>query len=144
MPTINLVGGWLGMLAGVLSGAVVGLFFHRDDWMGGYGSYRRRLTRLGHISFFGLGFLNLVFVATSTQLFLDRICLALLTVLSIAGCAILLYVMLYGVALIVGAVTMPLCCFLSAWRKPLRCLFSVPVFAVTTGILSILVGWWKR
>ena len=127
MPTINLVGGWLGMLAGVLSGAVVGLFFHRDDWMGGYGSYRRRLTRLGHISFFGLGFLNLVFVATSTQLFLDGICLAIASR-----------------ALIVGAVTMPLCCFLSAWRKPLRCLFPGPVFAVTTGILSILVGWWKR
>ena len=47
--------GWLGMLLGVLSGAIIGLFFHREDWMGGYGSYRRRLTRLGHISFFWAG-----------------------------------------------------------------------------------------
>ncbi|MGA8740880.1 MAG: hypothetical protein WB561_06810 [Terracidiphilus sp.] len=127
MPTTNLIGGWLGMLAGVLSGAVIGLFFHRDDWMGGYGSYRRRLTRLGHISFFGLGFLNLIFAATSGQLFLRGICLATASW-----------------ALIVGAITMPLCCFLAAWRKSLRHLFPVPVLAVTTGILSILVGWWKR
>lgn len=127
MPTINLIGGWLEMLAGVLSGAVVGLFFHRDDWMGGYGSYRRRLTRLGHIAFFGLGFLNLMFAATSAHLFLDSN-----------------YLATASWALIVGAVTMPVCCFLSAWRKPLRHLFPVPVLAVTIGILSILVGWWKR
>ena len=29
--------------------------------MGGYGSFRRRLTRLGHIAFFGLGFVNLFY-----------------------------------------------------------------------------------
>ncbi len=27
--------GWIGMLLGVLSGAAIGLFFHREDWMGG-------------------------------------------------------------------------------------------------------------
>jgi len=127
MPTINLIAGWLGMLAGVLSGAVVGLFFHRDDWMGGYGSYRRRLMRLGHIAFFGLGFLNLMFAATSAQLYLRGN-----------------YAALASAALVVGAIAMPVCCFLSAWRKPLRHLFPVPVLAVTTGILSILAGWWKR
>jgi hypothetical protein len=127
MPTMNLIGGWLGMLAGVLSGAVIGLFFHRDDWMGGYGSYRRRLTRLGHIAFFGLGFLNLMFAATVAQLFLGGRSFAIASW-----------------ALIVGAITMPVCCFLSAWRKPLRHLFPVPVLAVTTGILAILIGGWKR
>jgi hypothetical protein len=127
MPATNLIGGWLGMLAGVLSGAVIGLLFHRDDWMGGYGSYRRRLTRLGHISFFGLGFLNLMFAATSAQLGLRGDCFATAS---------------WG--LIAGAITMPVCCFLSAWRKPLRHLFPVPVLSLTAGILSILVGWWRR
>jgi hypothetical protein len=70
MPTLNLVGGWIGILAGVLSGALIGLFFHQDSWMGGYASYRRRLMRLGHVAFFGLGFLNIAFAATSNQLFL--------------------------------------------------------------------------
>ena len=71
MPTVNLIGGWVGMLAGVLTGAFIGLFFHQDGWMGGYSSYPRRLTRLGHISFFGLGFLNLIFAATAGQLLLS-------------------------------------------------------------------------
>src|SRR5215831_3276807 len=110
------------MLGGVLSGAVVGLFFYREEWMGGYGSYRRRLTRLGHISFFGLGFLNLLFAATSAQLYLRGY-----------------YFAVSSWGLIAGAVTMPVCCFLSAWRKPLRHLFPVPVLSVTAGILSILV-----
>jgi hypothetical protein len=127
MPTMNLIGGWLGMLAGVLSGAILGLFFHRDDWMGGYDSYRRRLTRLGHISFFGLGFLNLLFAATYAQLGLRSGSLA------IASWALLL-----------GAITMPACCFLSAWRKPMRHLFPVPVLSVTAGILAILIGGMKR
>jgi len=46
---MNILAGWLGVLGGVLSGAVIGLFFHRDDWAGGYGSFSRRMLRLGHI-----------------------------------------------------------------------------------------------
>jgi len=127
MVTINLIGGWLGMLAGVLSGGLVGLFFYRDEWMGGYDSWRRRLTRLGHISFFGLGFLNLLFAATAGQLMLRPP-----------------FVAIASVGLLAGAITMPICCFLSAWRKPLRHLFPIPVVAVTVGIVAILAGWWKR
>jgi hypothetical protein len=127
MLVLNLVGGWLGMLAGVLCGAILGLFFHREDWMGGYGSYRRRLTRLGHISFFGLGFLNLIFVATAGLLNLQS------QSLDIAS-----------MGLIVAAITMPICCFLTAWKKPLRHLFPIPVLAATTGILAVLIGWWRQ
>lgn len=113
------------MLAGILSGALIGLFFHRDDWMGGYASHRRRLTRLGHISFFGIGFLNLSFAATVGQLHLVGPCLAVASW-----------------ALLICAVTMPLCCFLSAWRNSLRHFFPVPVLAATTGLLAILLGGW--
>lgn len=123
----NLIGGWLGMLAGVVSGAIAGLFFYRDDWMGGYGSWRRRLTRLGHISFFGLGFLNLLFAATAGQLLLPGS-----------------YLRVASIALLIGAIAMPVCCFLSAWRKPMRQLFPIPVVAVTAGIVAILAGWWNR
>ena len=126
-PALNLIAGWLGMLAGVLSGAVLGLFFHREDWMGGYTSYRRRLARLGHIAFFGLGFLNLIFAATVGQLPLPPNALSTATW-----------------ALVIGAATMPLCCFLSAWRKPLLHLFPIPVLSITTGLLAILIGGWPR
>jgi hypothetical protein len=128
MPVIvNLIGGWIGMLAGVLSGAVVGLFFYRDDWMGGYNSWRRRLTRLGHISFFGLGFVNLIFAATAAQLLLPQ-----------------QYLKTASWSFIVGAIAMPLCCFLAAWRKPFRHLFPIPVVSVATGVAAILLGWWHK
>ncbi len=62
MRDINLTAAWLGILAGLLTGTAIGLFFHDETWMGGYGSWRRRMIRLGHISFFGTAFLNLAFV----------------------------------------------------------------------------------
>jgi hypothetical protein len=111
------------MLLGVATGATMGLFFHNDEWLGGYGSYRRRLVRLGHISFFGLGFLNMMFAFSAAPLNLRD---AYLTVASWS--------------LITGAVTMPVCCFLAAWRKPLRHLFPIPVLATLSGILAILIG----
>ncbi|HEV8495546.1 MAG TPA: hypothetical protein VGQ56_01705, partial [Gemmatimonadaceae bacterium] len=43
-------------------------------------------------------------------------------------------------ALIVGAVAMPTCCFLAAWRPSFRHLFAVPVVSVFTGIVATLVG----
>jgi len=113
--------GWLGMLLGVISGALIGLFFHREEWMGGYASYRRRLTRLGHISFFGLAFVNFCFAFTQAVLPLtapwNHVAL---------GC------------FLTGAATMPSVCFLSAWRKPFRHLFFIPVGSVLGGILTVL------
>lgn len=126
MDTITLtmlVVGWAGMLAGGLSGAAIGLFFHDERWMGGYGSFRRRLTRLGHISFFGLGFLNLLFAFTHHLADLP------------AGWA-----RMAAGALLVGAVTMPVCCFLSAWRKSFRHLFAVPVGGVVGGVTTTLIA----
>lgn len=121
--TRNLVLGWLSVLAGIVSGAIVGLFFHRDDWMGGYNSFRRRMTRLGHISFFGFAFLNLMFATTAIPLGLDHFSLEIASF-----------------ALIAGTISMPACCFLTAWRKPLRHLFPIPVSAALIAILAILLG----
>lgn len=122
--TLHLMAGWLGMLGGVLSGAVLGLFFHREEWMGGYSSYRRRMTRLGHISFFGLGFLNMM-------------CALTLTVVPLPAAS----VRVASLGFILGAVTMPVCCFLTAWRKPFRHLFPIPVAGVLAGIVLLLLGW---
>ena len=54
----NVIAAWIGVLAAFASGAVLGLFFHRADWLGGYGSWRRRLLRLGHIALVALGGVN--------------------------------------------------------------------------------------
>ena len=111
----NLLLGWVWIMLGMLTGAAIGLFFHRPDWLGGYGTWPRRMIRLGHISFFGTGFLNLMFAFTFPKDHYDP----LLTVASMAW--------------IVGAIAMPAVCFISAWRKPLRNLFFIPVLALIAG-----------
>jgi len=119
---LMLVAVWSGMALGILSGAALGLFFHREDWMGGYGSFRRRLARLGHISFFGLAFVNLAFAVT-------------LWILGSEG-ALAAWA---AISLLVGAATMPTVCFLTAWRKPFRHLFFIPVSGVMGGVVMALV-----
>ena len=114
---------WSGMALGVVAGAVIGLFFHREDWLGGYGSFRRRLTRLGHISFFGLAFVNLGFAFT----------------LYASGVAEPQAVVA-GSGFLLGAATMPTICFLSAWRGVFRHLFFIPVLSVMTGVVCTLLG----
>ena len=113
--------GWLGMLLGVVSGAVIGLFFHREDWMGGYASYRRRLTRLGHISFFGLALVNFSFAFTQHVLPLRA-----------PWGSVAMW------AFLVGALSMPACCFLTAWRKWFRHFFFIPVSGVLLGVICVL------
>jgi hypothetical protein len=42
--SLNFVAGWWLILAAFLTGAALGLGFHREDFLDGYGSFRRRLT----------------------------------------------------------------------------------------------------
>ncbi|MGA9992359.1 MAG: hypothetical protein WBP86_08525 [Thiobacillaceae bacterium] len=121
---LSLLAGWIGVLGGVVSGALIGLFFHRDNWIGGYGSFSRRMIRLGHISFFGIGFLNFALALTASAVELPPA-----------------HVYLAVTAMITGAVTMPLLCFLTAWRMPFRNLFFIPVISVLLAVLAVLSGW---
>ena len=118
----NLVFAWGWIVMGFLSGVVLGLFFHREEWLGGYGTWKRRLLRLGHISFFGLGFANLVFWVTA------RLLPAAPASLDIAS-----------VAFLIGGITMPLCCAAAAFFKPARHLFAVPVISLlVAGVVTFL------
>jgi len=119
--TGNLYAAWIGFLLGALAGATAGLFFDREAWLGGYAGWHRRMVRLGHISFFGIGLLNLGFFLTVEALGIQ------------GGLRLPAYL------LIVGAVTMPLVCYLSAFRKGFRHLFFVPAGAVT---LALAVFTW--
>ena len=114
--TINLYAAWIGFLLGCVAGAVPGLFFHKHEWLGGYASWQRRMTRLAHIAFFGLGLLNLSFALTAAALGMET---GLRPV---------------SVLLLVGAVAMPAVCYLSAWRNIFRHLFFVPAMSVTCGV----------
>lgn len=115
---INLYGAWIGFLLGAISGAIPGLFFHREEWLGGYTSWPRRLIRLGHISFFGIGFLNLALGLTGTALDITSRPASIL--------------------MLVGAVTMPTVCYTSAFYPRFRHLFFIPAGAVMLSILLFI------
>lgn len=120
---VNLHLGWLSILAGFVAGAVPGLFFWREDWLGGYGSWRRRMMRLAHISFFGLGFVNLAFALTTLQL----------------GLATTAGPLRWASGLLVaGNAAMPATCYLAAWRLPLRHLFVLPVTCLGLGVALLV------
>jgi hypothetical protein len=126
MYEINFVAAWFAILAGLITGTAMGLFFHDVGWMGGYGSWRRRMMRLGHISFFGTGFLNLAFVLS-----VEHLHLAELPPVASAG-------------FLLGTVAMPTVCFLSAWRESVRHLFFIPVAALTVAAADFLLrGLWR-
>ena len=123
----NLIAAWIGVLLGMLSGAVVGLGFHKDNFLGGYRCWPRRLVRLGHISLFGLAFINIAFFFTTEWLATNG--------LTDNGA-----LCLSSWSLIGGAIAMPSVCFLAAWKKWLRYLFFIPVSLLLAGVISLTVG----
>ena len=122
IPDLNLWAAWLGFAGGVASGAVIGIRFHDERHAGGYQSWRRRLTRLGHIAFFGIGLLNLCLAATT---------------LFPAWANVPRW---SAVGLAAAVVLMPGVCFLSAWRAGFRHLFALPVLAVLAGVVGVIYG----
>ena len=110
--------GWSLILLGFLSGAALGLRFHQERMAGGYGSFRRRLLRLGHIALIALGMLNLMLslgpAASRTEW--------------------------SSPLLIAGSVAMPVVCFLTAWRPPFRHLFALPVVLLSGAAAVIVTG----
>ena len=123
MNDINAISAWLCIAAGVVAGAIGGLFFHDERWLGGYGAWRRRMVRLGHIAFFGIGLLNLAYALTIRGLHWPAPPWQVAWALAAAG------------------TLMPGTCYLAAWRPPLRHLFPIPVACVLAGIVGLL---WQR
>jgi hypothetical protein len=125
-PQLNLIAAWVGILLGFASGMVLGLFFQRENWLGGYTSMKRRLYRLAHISFFGLGAVNLLFYFTAQHLSSTNVATELASW-----------------AFVVGAILMPICCLLMAHFPRTQPLFALPVLSLLLGgILTVatLVG----
>jgi len=117
---LNLLLAWLWILLGFASGFLLGLRFHEENWLGGYASHKRRLYRLAHISFFGLGLANLMFYLTAKSL-------PAVTFASLASWCF-----------IAGAVSMPICCLIMAHRPQLRALFAIPVLSlITAGTITL-------
>jgi hypothetical protein len=115
---LNWKAGWMMILAAFVSGAGIGLFFHNENFWGGYGSFRRRIVRLGHIALAALGMMNILYALTPEQL-------------QVSGASALF---------MIGGITMPAVCFLTGWRMPFRHLFFIPVLSLTAAVGLILIG----
>ena len=120
MAVVNFWAGWLAILFGLLLGTVLGLFFHRAEWLGGYDSWQRRMLRLAHISLVGTGLLNLAFaLSCQTLAWSDPPQVA-------------------STLFVVGAVAMPAVCLLAAWRSLFRHLFFLPVGCLLTATADFI------
>lgn len=115
--------GWLLITFGFLWGAWLGLRFDKPEWLGGYGSLRRRLLRLGHIACFGLGFLNVLYALSAPTL-------SLLEWRQHAA----------GWGFVLGGVLMPVTCVLTAIKPRLKPLFVAPVGALVFGGVVLCIG----
>lgn len=118
---LNWTIGWSLVLTAFVTGAGIGLFFHQSDFWGGYNSFRRRIVRLGHIALAALGMMNVIFS------------------LSPWPPAGTLSAQVASWGLIVGGISMPAVCFLTGWREPMRHLFFIPVIALSTAVISMLI-----
>lgn len=112
--------GWILILAAFISGAIIGLYFYRENFLGGYDSFRRRILRLGHIALAALGMMNVVYSLSPGASHDSREAL------------------IASLGFIIGGITMPGVCFLSAWKPGFRHLFFIPVTALITAVVQTL------
>src|SRR3989338_2673297 len=123
--TTNIKFGWLWILLGIVSGALLGTFafngpIQLSPELMDYSSLPRRMLRLAHISFIGLGFLNWMYGVTVKilQIRLKK---------------------WESTPFIFGAVTMPLFLIVSAFYEPFKYSLVIPAAAllVATAMFGI-------
>jgi hypothetical protein len=117
--------GWAIMAFGALVAMATGLQAHRDDWFGGYGSYRRLMLRLGHICYFAMGALLVLYSSVVPEPWHPPGALVYFGVLS----------------MVAGAITLPTVCLLAAWRGPFHLPFALPVgFVIAALVARVVMG----
>lgn len=123
--SLNLAVGWASLAVGAITGLVLGIWSFGGpipvpEWIGDYDALPRRLLRLGHIAFFGLGILNIALAhhlrRTRTFGFPSGLSLG---------------------AMNLGNIFLPLTLIAAAAYEPAKYLMSLPAIAVT---LALVVG----
>ena len=119
----NLAIAWGSMAIGALTGLILGLWSFGGpvpvpDLLGEYDALPRRLMRLGHIAFFGLGILNILMAVHLGRIKSGD---------SHARIALL--------AMNFGNILLPLTLVCAAFFEPLKYLMSLPAAAVTLALI---------
>jgi hypothetical protein len=120
--------GWLSTCLGAASGLILGLWsfdgpFSVPGFLGEYDQTGRRLARLGHIAFFGLGILNLLVAGELRR-----------WPLGVWGRRTASWAMNFG------NVFLPLTLFAAAAYRPLKYSMSAPALAVFVALVVTAYG----
>lgn len=115
--------GWTSVLGGLVMGLMMGIKFQREEWLGGYGAFPRRMVRLAHVALVALGMINIQFAQSAARLRLDP---------QLEGVA--------SLAFIAAAVLMPACCLLLAARRQHFEIFAAPILCLATGLILTVGG----
>jgi hypothetical protein len=124
----NRVVGWSSLAVGVAVGLVMGLWsfdgpMRPPEWLGDYADTSRRLARLGHIAFIGLGLIDILIERE-----LDR------STLQPAARAVASW------AMVIGNVFLPLTLFAAAAYRPLKYGMAIPATSVFVALLLAAYG----
>lgn len=119
----NEILGWVSVLAGLAMGLYMGLKFQREDWLGGYNAFPRRMVRLAHVALVALGILNIQFAQSLPRM---QVGATTATVASFAFMA--------------AAVLMPACCLWMAVRRSHFEIFAAPVSCLAAGLVLTIGG----
>lgn len=125
---LNRTVAWVSLVLGAISGLVFGLWSFGGPvevpaWLGDYGVVSRRLARLCHISFFGLGILNL------------------LVARELPGCALREQAKrTASAAMNFGNVFLPLVLFAAAIYHPVKYALVLPGLSVTLALAITAYG----
>ena len=126
MANSNRFVGWVSLAVGAGTGLILGLWSFDGPmavpaWIGEYGDTSRRLVRLGHIAFFGLGILNILLARELPRL-AD-------TARRIAS-----------PAMNFGNVFLPITLLAAAAYPPFKYFMSVPALSVFVALLAAAFG----
>ncbi|HYN08027.1 MAG TPA: hypothetical protein VES67_11600 [Vicinamibacterales bacterium] len=114
----NRLVGWTSLAVGVAVGLVMGLWsfdgpLRSPAWIGEYTDTSRRLVRLGHIAFIGLGLIDILIERELAR-----------SALAPAARAVASW------AMVIGNVLLPITLFAAAAYRPLKYFMAVPVTSV--------------
>lgn len=120
--------GWTCLAVGVATGLIMGLWSFDGPvavptWIGGYAETSRRLVRLGHIAFIGLGMLNILLGRELPRLALG------------AGGR-----RTASIAMNIGNVFLPITLFAAGAYRPLKILMAGPALCVFLALLLVAYG----
>lgn len=124
--------GWLSMVLGAGTGLTLGLWSFGGpvpvpEFLGGYDELSRRLARLGHIAFFGLGIINILVARELPRLPMPPACV---------GAA--------SLAMNLGNIFLPLALFAAAAYHPLKYVLPAPALCVFVALVIVAMGKCRR